>query len=92
LVKGDASIEHHVTNKALDGLFMMIGDEEKKIRANPAATGSTILQKVFGSLLYGRSSERSDRKRAGCHWPTDVCVDAITEAPGLLLRADEVIR
>jgi hypothetical protein len=50
LVKGDASIEHHVTNKALDGLFMMIGDEEKKIRANPAATGSTILQKVFGSL------------------------------------------
>jgi hypothetical protein len=28
----------------------MIGDEEKKIRANPAATGSSILQKVFGSL------------------------------------------
>ena len=50
LVKEDASIERHVTNKALDGLFMMIGDEEKKIRANPAATGSTILQKVFGSL------------------------------------------
>ena len=50
LVKGDASIEHHVTNKALDGLFMMIGDEEKKIRADPAATGSSILKKVFGSL------------------------------------------
>ena len=50
LVKEDASIERHVTNKALDGLFMMIGDEEKKIRANPAATGSTILQKVFGSF------------------------------------------
>jgi len=50
LVKEDASIEHHVTNKALDGLFVMIGDEEKKIRANPAATGSSILQKVFGSL------------------------------------------
>ena len=50
LVKEDASIEHHVTNKALDGLFMMIGDEEKKIRANPAATGNAILRKVFGSL------------------------------------------
>jgi len=50
LVKEDASIEHHVTSKALDGLFMMIGDEEKKIRTNPAATGNAILQKVFGSL------------------------------------------
>jgi hypothetical protein len=50
LVKEDASIEHHVTSKALDGLFMMIGDEEKKIRANPAAAGNAILQKVFGSL------------------------------------------
>jgi hypothetical protein len=49
-----ATIEHYVTIKALDGLFMMIGDEEKKIRANPAATGSTILQKVFDSLWYGR--------------------------------------
>jgi len=50
LVKEDASIEHHVTSKALDGLFMMIGDEEKKIRTNPAATGNAVLQKVFGSL------------------------------------------
>ena len=50
LVKEDASVEHHVTNKALDGLFLMIGDEEKKIRANPAGTGSAILKKVFGSL------------------------------------------
>ncbi len=50
LVRGEVSIEHHVTNKALDGLFLMIGEEEKKIRANPAATGSAILQKVFGAL------------------------------------------
>ncbi len=50
LVKQDVSIERHVTDKALDGLFLMIGDEEKKIRANPAATGSAILKKVFGSL------------------------------------------
>jgi hypothetical protein len=32
------------------GLELMIGDEEKKIRADPAATGSAILKKVFGSL------------------------------------------
>jgi len=29
---------------------MMIGDEEKKIRTNPAANGNAVLQKVFGSL------------------------------------------
>ena len=50
LVKDDASIEHHVTTKALDGLFLMIGDEEKKIRADPAGTGSALLKKVFGAL------------------------------------------
>jgi hypothetical protein len=50
LVKGDASVEHHVTTKALDGLFLMIGDEEKKIRTDPAATGSALLKKVFGAL------------------------------------------
>src|SRR5882757_6102121 len=49
LVHADASIEHHVTTKALDGLYLMIGDEEKKIRTDPAATGSAILKKVFGA-------------------------------------------
>ncbi|MBT9528350.1 MAG: DUF4197 domain-containing protein [Rhizobacter sp.] len=46
----DASIQAYVTEKALDGLYLMIGEEEKKIRANPVATGSAILRKVFGSL------------------------------------------
>jgi hypothetical protein len=46
----EASIESYVTGKALDGLYLMIGEEEKKIRANPAAAGSAILRKVFGSL------------------------------------------
>ena len=50
LVKEDASVEHHVTNKALDGLYLMIGEQEKKIRADPAGTGSALLKKVFGSL------------------------------------------
>ena len=44
----DANVEQYVTRKALDGLFFMIGQEEKKIRADPVATGSAILKSVFG--------------------------------------------
>ena len=51
LVKGDAaSIEQYVTHKALDGLYVMIGDEERAIRQNPMAAGSAIVSKVFGAL------------------------------------------
>lgn len=46
----DASIDHYVTRKALDGLYFMIGEEEKKIRRDPVGTGSALLSKVFGSL------------------------------------------
>jgi hypothetical protein len=49
LVKGDdANVQKHVTGKALDGLYFMVGEEEKKIRADPVKTGSAILRKVFG--------------------------------------------
>ena len=49
LVKGDdANIERYVTRKALDGLYLMIGDEEKKIRSDPVGTGSALLARVFG--------------------------------------------
>jgi hypothetical protein len=49
LVKGDdANIDRYVTRKALDGLYQMIGEEEKKIRSDPVGTGSAILAKVFG--------------------------------------------
>jgi hypothetical protein len=48
--KESANIEQHVTNKALDGLYWMIGEEERKIRQDPVATGSAILKKVFGGL------------------------------------------
>ena len=44
----DASVEQYVTRKALDGLFLMIGQEERNIRADPIATGSAILKAVFG--------------------------------------------
>ena len=49
LVKSeDANVEQYVTRKALDGLFFMIGQEEKKIRSDPVATGSALLSAVFG--------------------------------------------
>jgi hypothetical protein len=49
LLKGDeANVERYVTGKALDGLYLMIAEEEKKIRRDPVGTGSAILAKVFG--------------------------------------------
>ena len=48
LKKEDADLKGYVTGKALDGLYLMIGEEEKKIRKDPIGTGSAILKKVFG--------------------------------------------
>lgn len=49
LLRGDdANIQRYVTGKALDGLYLMIGEEERKIRRDPIGTGSAILRKVFG--------------------------------------------
>src|SRR5450830_829321 len=51
LVSGDQStVEGYVTQRALDGLFLMIGEEEKAIRADPIGAGSAIIGKVFGAL------------------------------------------
>lgn len=46
----DATIDHYVTRKALDGLYFMIGEEERKIRRDPIGSGSALLGKVFGAL------------------------------------------
>lgn len=46
----DADINAYVTQKAMDGLFLMIAEEEKKLRADPVAAGSALLKKVFGAL------------------------------------------
>jgi hypothetical protein len=43
-------LDAYVTRKALDGLYFMLGEEEKKIRTDPIGTGSAILRKVFGAL------------------------------------------
>lgn len=45
-----ATIENYVTTKALDGLYLMMAEEEKAIRANPLERTGTYIQKVFGVL------------------------------------------
>ena len=47
---GVVRIEDYVTGKALDGLYFMIGEEEKKIRRDPVGASSAIVRKVFGAL------------------------------------------
>lgn len=41
-------VDHYIVGKALDGLFYMLAQEEKKIRKNPAARVTTLLKDVFG--------------------------------------------
>lgn len=41
-------IDHYVVEKSLDGLFYMVGQEERKIRTNPAAQITPLLRAVFG--------------------------------------------
>jgi len=48
--KKDANLDSYITQKAMDGLFLMIAEEEKKLRANPVGAGSDLLKKVFGAL------------------------------------------
>jgi len=48
--KEQANLDDYVTQKALDGLFFMVAEEEKKIRQDPVKAGSDIIRKVFGAL------------------------------------------
>jgi hypothetical protein len=48
--KEQANLDDYVTQKALDGLFFMVAEEEKKIRQDPVRAGSDIIKKVFGAL------------------------------------------
>ena len=44
------TVEGYVTKRALDGLYTMIGEEEKAIRADPLGAGSKLIGKVFGAI------------------------------------------
>jgi hypothetical protein len=46
----DAQIENYVTQKALDGLFLIMAEEERAIRSDPGNQASELLRKVFGSV------------------------------------------
>ena len=45
---GDADLPGYVTGRALDGLYTVIGEQERLLRQNPAAAGSALIRKVFG--------------------------------------------
>jgi hypothetical protein len=45
---GQFDLNKYVVGKTLDGLFLILGEEEKKIRKNPAAQTTTLLKEVFG--------------------------------------------
>ena len=46
----DATLQSYVTDKTLDGLFLMMADEERAIRKDPLGQASSLLKKVFGAL------------------------------------------
>jgi hypothetical protein len=45
---GSFDLESYVVAKALDGLFLVLGEQEKQIRTNPSAQVTSLLKKVFG--------------------------------------------
>ena len=46
----ELKIENYVTRKALDGLFLMIAEEERAIRKNPLGAAGGLARKAFGAL------------------------------------------
>jgi len=46
----DAHLEDYITRKALDGLFLMIAEQEKAIRANPMQATADLARRVFSAL------------------------------------------
>lgn len=48
--KEDANLDSYVTRKALDGLYLMIGEEERAIRKDPLGATGSLAKKVFGAL------------------------------------------
>jgi len=48
--KQDANLNDYVTQKALDGLFTRIADEERSIRKDPMGQANSLVKKVFSAL------------------------------------------
>ena len=50
--KRDARLDDYITRKALDGLFLMMAEQEKAIRANPLEATSDLAKKVFSAIRH----------------------------------------
>jgi len=50
LKKDQSTVEGYVTQKALDGLYVMIAEQEKALRQNPLGATSDIVKRVFGAM------------------------------------------
>jgi hypothetical protein len=50
LKESDAHLDGYVTQKALDGLYLMIAEEEKAIRKDPVSAAGSLARKVFGAI------------------------------------------
>lgn len=48
----DAKLDDYITRKAMDGLFLMMAEQEKAIRANPMQAAGSLAQKVFSALKF----------------------------------------
>ena len=48
--KDQANLEQYVTQKTLDGVYLMMAQEEKAIRQDPMGQASSLLKKVFGAV------------------------------------------
>lgn len=50
LKQEDAQLDTYVTARALDGLYLVIGEKEREFRSNPLAAGSAVIEKALGAL------------------------------------------
>jgi len=50
--QNDANLDDYITHKAMDGLFLMIAEQEKAIRANPLQATGLLAQKVFSAIKF----------------------------------------
>ena len=79
----DAHLENYVTQKALDGLYLMIAEEEKAIRNNPVGAAGNLAKKVFGAL--GKRLKSAPIRRRGFQLNSTPQREAVRYLDGPLL-------
>lgn len=50
--KRDAKMDDYITRKAMDGLFLMMAEQEKMIRANPLEATGNLAKKIFSAIKF----------------------------------------